>query len=51
MPKMTIRVILKSGSEFAIKCDKFTIQQNGFSNRRKDFVSSNPTFQCLSSRS
>ena len=30
MPKMTIRVILKSGSEFAIKCDKFTIQQNGF---------------------
>ena len=25
MPKMTIRVILKSGSEFAIKCDKFTI--------------------------
>lgn len=30
MPKMTIRVILKSGSEFTIKCDKFTIQQNGF---------------------
>lgn len=30
MPKMTIRVILKSGSEFAIKCDKFTIKQNGF---------------------
>ena len=27
MSKMTIRVILKSGSEFAIKCDKFTIQQ------------------------
>lgn len=26
MPKMTIRVILKSGSEFAIKCDKFTIK-------------------------
>ena len=25
MPKMTMRVILKSGSEFAIKCDKFTI--------------------------
>lgn len=30
MPKMTIRIILKSGSEFAIKCDKFTIKQNGF---------------------
>lgn len=30
MNKMTIRVILKSGSEFAIKCDKFTIKQNGF---------------------
>lgn len=30
MPKMTIRVILKSGSGFAIKCDKFTIQQNAF---------------------
>lgn len=30
MPNMTMRVILKSGSEFAIKCDKFTITQNGF---------------------
>ena len=30
MNKMTSRVILKSGSEFAIKCDKFTIKQNGF---------------------
>lgn len=30
MPKMTIRIILKSGSEFAIKCDKFTIQKNSF---------------------
>ena len=30
MPKMTMRVILKSGSEFAIKCDKFTITRNGF---------------------
>ncbi len=30
MPKMTIRIILKSGSEFAIKCDKFTITKNGF---------------------
>lgn len=27
---MTMRVILKSGSEFAIKCDKFTITQNSF---------------------
>ena len=27
MPKMTIRVILKSGSEFAIKCDEFTLKQ------------------------
>ena len=24
-----IRVILKSGSEFTIKCDKFTIEKNG----------------------
>lgn len=30
MHKMTIRVILKSGVEFAIKCDKFTISHNGF---------------------
>lgn len=30
MPKMTIRVILKSGVEFAIKCDKFTVTRNGF---------------------
>ena len=30
MPKMTMRVILKSGSEFASKCDKFTITRNGF---------------------
>lgn len=27
---MMIRVILKSGSEFTTKCDKFTIDQNGF---------------------
>ena len=27
---MTMRVILKIGSEFAIKCDKFTITQNSF---------------------
>ena len=30
MPKMTMRVILKSGSEFAINCYKFTITRNGF---------------------
>lgn len=30
MAKMMIRVILKSGSEFTTKCDKFTIDQNGF---------------------
>ncbi len=30
MPKMTVRVILKSGVEFAIKCDKFTVTRNGF---------------------
>ncbi len=30
MAKMTIRIILKSGVEFAIKCDKFDITQNGF---------------------
>lgn len=28
MPKMTIRVILKSGAEFAIKCEEFTLKQN-----------------------
>lgn len=30
MAKMMIRVILKSGSEFTTKCDKFTIEKNGF---------------------
>ena len=30
MPKMTVRVILKSGVEFSVKCDKFTLTQNGF---------------------
>lgn len=30
MAKMMIRVILKSGSEFTTKCDKFAIDQNGF---------------------
>lgn len=29
MSKMIIRVILKSGSEFAIKCDEFTLKENG----------------------
>ena len=28
MDKMTIKIILKSGSEFAIRCDKFTIEKN-----------------------
>lgn len=27
--KMTIRVILKSGTEFTIKCDEFTLTRNG----------------------
>ena len=30
MPKMTVRIILKSGAEFSVKCDKFTITRNGF---------------------
>ena len=30
MPKMTVRVIMKSGVEFSIKCDKFTLTRNGF---------------------
>lgn len=30
MPKMTIRIILKSGAEFAVKCDEFTLNRNGF---------------------
>ena len=30
MGKMSIRIILKSGVEFAVKCDKFTLNQNGF---------------------
>jgi len=29
MPKMTIRIILKSGAEFPVKCDEFTITKNG----------------------
>ena len=30
MSKMSIRVILKCGAEFTIKCDKFTFNENGF---------------------
>ena len=30
MPKMTVRIILKSGTEFSVKCDEFTIKRNGF---------------------
>lgn len=30
MHEMTIRVILNSGSEFTIKCEKFTLERNGF---------------------
>ena len=30
MPKMTVRIILKSGTEFSVKCDKLTIERNGF---------------------
>lgn len=29
MTKMTVRIILKSGAEFSVKCDKFTITRNG----------------------
>lgn len=29
MTKMTVRIILKSGAEFSVKCDKFTIKRNG----------------------
>lgn len=28
MTKMTVRIILKSGTEFSVKCDKFTITRN-----------------------
>lgn len=28
MSKMSIRVILKCGAEFTIKCDKFTLNEN-----------------------
>ena len=30
MGKMSIRIILKSGVEFTVKCEKFTLKQNGF---------------------
>ena len=30
MPKLSMRVILKSGAEFTTKCDKFTLKKNGF---------------------
>ena len=30
MGKMSIRIILKSGVEFTVKCDKFTLNRNGF---------------------
>ena len=29
MGKMSIRIILKSGVEFTVKCDKFTLKRNG----------------------
>ena len=30
MRKMSIRIILKSGAEFTVKCDSFTVKRNGF---------------------
>lgn len=30
MAKMSIRIILKSGSEFTVKCDSFSLKRNGF---------------------
>lgn len=30
MKPMTIRIILKSGAEFVIKCKEFTLNKNGF---------------------
>ena len=30
MSKMSIRIILKSGSEFTVKCDSFALKRNGF---------------------
>lgn len=30
MEKMSIRIILKSGAEFTVKCDSFALKRNGF---------------------
>lgn len=30
MAKMSIRIILKSGAEFTVKCDSFSLKRNGF---------------------
>ena len=30
MAKMSIRIILKSGAEFTVKCDSFAVKRNGF---------------------
>lgn len=32
MPKMTIRIILKSGVVFDVKCTEFTLTRNGLGN-------------------
>lgn len=29
MSKMSIQIILKSGAEFTVKCDSFTLERNG----------------------
>lgn len=29
MSKMSVRIILKSGVEFTVKCDRFTLNTNG----------------------
>lgn len=29
MNKMSIQIILKSGAEFTVKCDSFTLKRNG----------------------
>ena len=29
MSKMSIQIILKSGAEFTVKCDSFTLKRNG----------------------
>lgn len=30
MGKMSIRIILKSGADFTVKCDEFSLEKNGF---------------------